>query len=447
MELLRLEEAAAALAEGRTTSRALTEACLAEIEKPDGEGKRAFITLDREGALAQAAAMDGLRAVGAAPSPWAGIPIAVKDLFDLKGQVTTAGSRALADQPAAADDAPAMARLRQAGLVLLGRNNMTEFAYSGLGLNPHYGTPKNPFDRALGRVPGGSSSGAAVAVADGMALGAIGSDTSGSCRIPAAFCGITGFKPTQARVPLGGAAPLSYSLDSIGPLARSVSCCAILDSLLAGEARVAAQIPPLGTLRLAVLRNYVLEDMDAVVSRAFETALQRLSAAGAGLVDLKLPEIEELPAINAKGGLAGAESYHWHRPHMERAGDLYDPRVLSRIKRGAEQSAVDYLDVLAARRRLIASSAAKTSGFDAVVYPTVPIVAPTFDALKEDADYYRINLLVLRNSLLGNFLDRCAISLPLASEGAPVGLTLLGERGGDAALLAKAAVIEGLLAQ
>ncbi len=351
------------LAAGQTTSRALTEACLSEIERPDGEGSRAFIAVDREGALAQAEAMDRLRAAGAAPSPWAGIPIAVKDLFDLKGQVTKAGSRALADQPAAAEDAPAMARLRQAGLVLLGRNNMTEFAYSGLGLNPHFGTPKNPYDRDLGRVPGGSSSGAAVAVADGMALGAIGSDTSGSCRIPAAFCGITGFKPTQARVPLAGAAPLSYSLDSIGPLASSVACCAILDSLLAGEGYAAPNGRPPAGLRLAVLRNYVLEDMEAAVGQAFERALHQLSAAGAQLVDLHLPEADALPEINAKGGLAGAESYHWHRPHIERAKELYDPRVISRILRGAEQSAADYLDVLAARRRLIASSAARTGSF------------------------------------------------------------------------------------
>ena len=218
---------AADLDSGRTTSRKLVEECLARIADPAGEGPRAFIHVDREAALTAADAMDRLRKVNAVPSRFAGIPISIKDLFDIKGQVTRAGSRALDDSPAAEHDAASVARLRQAGFVLIGRTNMTEFAYSGIGINPHFGTPKGGWNRAVGHVPGGSSSGAAVSVLDGMAHGALGTDTGGSCRIPAAYNGIVGYKPTQRRVPLDGSVPLSFSLDSIGPLARSVACCAM----------------------------------------------------------------------------------------------------------------------------------------------------------------------------------------------------------------------------
>ncbi|MET0879894.1 MAG: amidase family protein, partial [Tardiphaga sp.] len=228
-----LASLAADLEAGRTTSRKLVEACLAQIADPAGEGQRTFIHVDRDAALAAADAMDGLRKAGAAPSPYAGIPVSIKDLFDIKGQVSRAGSRALEDSAPAESDAPAVARLRAVGFVVIGRTNMVEFAYSGIGTNPHYGTPKSSYKREIGHVPGGSSSGAAVSVVDGMAHGALGTDTGGSCRIPAAFNGIVGFKPTQARVPLDGAVPLSFTLDSIGPLARTVECCAIMDAVLA----------------------------------------------------------------------------------------------------------------------------------------------------------------------------------------------------------------------
>src|SRR4029079_4826613 len=221
------------LESGRTTSRQLVEACIARIADPSGEGRRTFLHVDKDAALAAADAMDGLRKVKAAPSRYAGIPVSIKDLFDIKGQVTRAGSRALDDSSPAEQDAPTVARLRKAGFVVIGRTNMSEFAYSGIGINPHYGTPKGGWNRAAGHVPGGSSSGAAVSVLDGMAHGALGTDTGGHCPIPAAFNGIVGYKPTQRRVPLDGSVPLSFSLDSIGPLARSVSCCAILRAVLA----------------------------------------------------------------------------------------------------------------------------------------------------------------------------------------------------------------------
>src|SRR5450432_4471315 len=229
------------LENGGTSARKLVDACLARIADTSGEGARAFILVDAEAAIEAAEAMDRLREVKAAPSPYAGIPVSIKDLFDIKGQVTRAGSRALEDSAPAEADAPVVARLRRAGFIVIGRTNTTEFAYSGIGINPHFGTPKGAWARQVGHVPGGSSSGAAVSVVDGMAHGALGTDTGGSCRIPAAFNGIVGFKPTQRRVPLDGGVPLSFSLDSFGPIARTAGCCAVLDSVLANEAFVPLQ--------------------------------------------------------------------------------------------------------------------------------------------------------------------------------------------------------------
>src|SRR5271163_4385780 len=271
----------AALAEdldgGRTSARQLVDQCLARITDTSGEGARTFIHVDAEAAIEAAEAMDRLREVKAAPSPFAGIPVSIKDLFDIRGQVTRAGSRALEDSAAAEADAPAVARLRRAGFIVIGRTNMTEFAYSGIGINPHFGTPKGAWQRSVGHVPGGSSSGAAVSVVDGMAHGALGTDTGGSCRIPAAYNGIVGFKPTQRRVPLDGGVPLSFSLDSYGPLARSVACCATLDAVLADEPVVPLQPRPIRGMRLAVPTTVVLDDLDDAVAQAFERALQVLS--------------------------------------------------------------------------------------------------------------------------------------------------------------------------
>src|SRR5258705_13456870 len=234
--------------------------------------------------------MDGLREVNAAPSPFAGIPISIKDLFDIKGQVTRAGSRALDDSPPAEADAPAVARLRRAGFIVIGRTNMTEFAYSGMGINPHYGTPKSAWQRSVGHVPGGSSSGAAVSVVDGMAHGGLGTDTGGSCRIPAAYNGIVGYKPTQRRVPLEGTVPLSFTPENFGPLGRTVGCCAVLDAVLANEAIVPLQPRPIKGMRLAVPTTVALDELDDEVARTFDSALETLSRE-AGLIErIAVPE-------------------------------------------------------------------------------------------------------------------------------------------------------------
>jgi aspartyl-tRNA(Asn)/glutamyl-tRNA(Gln) amidotransferase subunit A len=415
----------AQLAAGRCSSRELVEACLERIADGAGEGHRAFLQVDRAGALAQADTVDALRARGATVPAYAGIPISIKDLFDIAGQVTRAGSIVLSDRAPAAADAPGVARLRRAGLVLIGRTNMTEFAFSGLGLNPHYGTPLNPWRREHGHIPGGSSSGAAVSVADGMAHAALGTDTGGSCRIPAAFTGLVGYKPTANRVPLLGAVPLSPSLDSIGPIARSVHCCAQLDALLADEHPPDLGDDSLAGMHFALPRTAVLEDMDRCVAAEFARALSRLSAAGARITEIDVPEFAELPAIHARGTIATAESFAWHRPLLATRAAEYDPRVRTRIQIGATQSAADYITLLGARKSFIAGVEQRLAEFDAFLMPTVPVIPPRLAELAADDAYVRINKLVLRNSTVVNFLDGCAISIPVHDIGQPpVGLTL-----------------------
>ncbi|MCW5730539.1 MAG: amidase [Alphaproteobacteria bacterium] len=436
-------ELARELAAGRTTSRALTEAMLARIDDPNGEGSRVFVRVDRDGALAAADHWDRMRKLGHVPGPIAGLPVSIKDLFDIQGQPTPAGSTFLVHEKAAAD-APVVARLRAAGAVLIGRTNMTEFAYSGLGLNPHYGTPGNPFDRA--RVPGGSSSGAGVSVADGMSVIGLGTDTGGSVRIPAAFCGIVGFKPTARRIPLAGGVPLSTTLDSYGPLVPSVACAAIADAILAGEEPSVPEALPISGLRLGVITNFVTDALDQTVARACERALARLSRQGARLVDLRLDALEEIPKANRTGGFAASEAYAWHRPYLETHKDAYDPQVRSRILMGAGMSAADYVDLLRRRVEIRAMADRASAPFDALLAPTIAIVPPRMDEVARDEEYRRINMLILRNPSLFNFLDRCALTLPIQEPGElPVGLMAIGETMGDRRLLAVGRALEAAL--
>jgi len=429
------------------TSRALVDQCLERIKDAAGEGPRTFLKVYGEDARIAADAYDALRRHGAAPSLFAGIPVSVKDLFDVAGDVTTAGSIALRHAPPATRDATAIARLRAAGFIPIGRTNMTEFAFSGLGINPHYDTPRNPYDRKTGRIPGGSSSGAAVSVSDGMAMAALGTDTGGSCRIPAALCGIVGFKPTAARVPTAGTMPLSQTLDSIGPLAPTVACCAVLDAVLAGQAPGELETFPLDGLRLAVPQTLVLDGLDRDVSGAFAAALSALSGAGVRIVDIPLRELAELAQVNRKGGFVTAEAYAVHRPLIKVKGKDYDPFVLARIERGKEQDAADYIELQWVREEMIRRLNEITAPYDALLMPTVPIIAPTLRELGA-GDAARIaNAMLLRNPSLVNFFDRCAISLPCHKAGdAPVGLSLVGETGADRKLFAIAAAVEKLVA-
>jgi len=441
-----LAELARDLRAGTTSSRGLVEECLARIANAAGEGQRTFIKVHADTARAAADCCDRLRAHGAQLSPFAGIPVSIKDLFDLAGDVTTAGSTVLRDQPRAEADAPSVARLRAAGFIPIGRTNMTEFAYSGLGVNPHYGTPLNPFERSRRRIPGGSSSGAAISITEQMCHGALGTDTGGSCRIPAAFCGIVGFKPTARRVPLDGVFPLSRTLDSVGPLAASVECCAILDAFLAAESSPGLDTRAVRGARLAVPQRYVLDNLEPHVARSFERALSQLSRARAELIELPLIELDEISRINAKGGFPAAESYALHRQRLDTQRAQMDPRVAMRILRGREQSAADYIDLFRARADLERHTARHLAPFDAAVLPTCAVIAPMLAELESDEEYIRLNLLAVRNSTVVNLLDRCAISIPCQEAGsAPVGLTLMGPPGGDRALLALAAAVETLI--
>jgi aspartyl-tRNA(Asn)/glutamyl-tRNA(Gln) amidotransferase subunit A len=432
------------LENGRTSARKLVDQCIARIADPAGEGQRVFIHVDKDAAIEAAEAMDRLRKAKAAPSRFAGIPVSIKDLFDIKGQVTRAGSRALDDSPPAQADATVVARLRRAGFVVIGRTNMTEFAYSGIGINPHYGTPKSAWQRGVGHVPGGSSSGAAVSIADGMAYGALGTDTGGSCRIPAAFNGIVGFKPTQRRVPLDGGVPLSFTLDSFGPLARSVSCCAILDAVLADEPVVPLRPRPIKGMRLAVPTTIVLDDLDDAVAQAFDRALETLSRQGALIERIEVPEFLDIGVMNTKGGFSAAESYAWHRFLIASKGDVYDPRVAVRILRGEGMSAADYVDLLGARRSMIARIETRIAPYDALVMPTTANTPPRIaDLVADDKAFTTQNLRALRNPSLINMIDGCSISLPAQREGeVPVGLMLAAAGGSDRRIFELAAGME-----
>jgi aspartyl-tRNA(Asn)/glutamyl-tRNA(Gln) amidotransferase subunit A len=435
------------LATGKTSSQALVEDALMRIAAPSGEGARVFLRTRRESALAEARASDALRAHGVVASPLAGIPVSVKDLFDVAGDITRAGSKALADSAPASSDAAAVRRLRQAGAIIVGRTNMVEFAFSGLGLNPHYGTPKNPWDRDRGRIPGGSSSGAAVSVADGMAAMGLGTDTGGSVRIPAALCGLTGFKPTAGRVSKEGTFPLSTTLDSIGPIAPGVGCCALVDSILAGGMPQVPPALPLKGLRLGVVQDYVLEGLDSGVAEAFGNTLSRLSRAGASVSDVRFEALLRLPQINLKGGLVVAEAHAIHRDLIARYKDAYDPRVLSRILRGTDISAADYIDILTQRAAMIAESARLAAPYDALLMPTVVMVAPEIGPLEADDKLYaKTNLAMLRNPSVVNFLDGCALSIPCQEPGAaPVGMMVVGRSGEDRRLLATGLALESAL--
>jgi aspartyl-tRNA(Asn)/glutamyl-tRNA(Gln) amidotransferase subunit A len=431
---------------GRTTARKLVEECIARIANPEGEGQRTFIHVDREAALEAADAMDHLRKANAAPSRFAGIPVSIKDLFDIRGQVTRAGSRALEDSAPADGDAPVVARLRRAGFVVIGRTNMTEFAYSGIGTNPHYGTPKGVWQRKVGHVPGGSSSGAAVSIADRMAYGALGTDTGGSCRIPAAYNGIVGFKPTQRRVPLDGGVPLSFSLDSFGPLANSVSCCAILDAVLADESVTPLRPRPIKGMHLAVPTTVALDELDDAVAKTFERALATLVRHGAEIEHVEVPEFLDVGMMNSKGGFAASESYAWHRYLITSKGDMYDPRVAARIMRGEGMSAADYIDLVTARRSLIARVAARLAPYDALVMPTTSNTPPRIADLADDKAFAVENLRSLRNCSLINMIDGCAISLPAHRDGeVPVGLMLAASGGSDRRIFELAAGMEAAI--
>ncbi len=416
-----------AIAQGLSSADQEMQRCIAIAQSPACE--HTFVSLNEVLALTQ---------VTQTPPklPLSGLAVSVKDLFDVAGQVTSAGSRVLSSYPPALIDCPAVERLKAAGGVVLGRTNMVEFAFSGVGTNPHYGTPVNPCDASTARIPGGSSSGAAVSVATGAAFIGLGSDTGGSIRIPAALCGLVGFKPTMRTVPAAGTVPLSSTLDSVGAITRSVHDAMVAHEVLSSTS-IAPSNAPLASYRLAVARCTMLDDLDPVVAKAFDSSLARLKAAGAQIAEIDLNEISQLTAIQSRGGFSAPEAMAWHMaqglwPNQQSA---HDPRVAQRIATAQAMTAADYIALQSQRQAWMLRMGKGLASFDAVLSPTVPIVAPSIascapsqgldaqlDAAR-DAEFWRINALLLRNTSVVNLLDGCAISLPCHAPGQlPAGL-------------------------
>lgn len=427
---------------GRLLARDCLEAAIDQAQAP--VCTHAFLGTSFEAARQQCDAAD-------ASQPLAGLPFSVKDSFDVQGQPTPAGSTVLKHAPAAKNNSPAVARLLAAGGALIGRTNMTEFAFSGVGVNPHYGTPHNVADNVHPRIPGGSSSGAAVSVAAGAAFIGLGSDTGGSIRIPAALNGIVGFKSTARLVPTYGALPLSQTLDTVCAMTRSVRDAVLAHEILS-DRRVNLQGPALAGMRFAVPNALFLDGMDSAVAQAFENALRLLREAGAIIDTLNLPPLSDLPAINSTGGLSAAESYAWHRTLLESSAAAYDPRVSQRIAKGAAMKAWEYLDLLHARITWIERMLNLLAPYDAILSPTVPIVAPLLACVApgpaQDDEFFRLNALLLRNPSVVNMLDGCAISIPCHAPGElPVGLMIWHGALHDDSVLRIATQVEEILAQ
>ena len=430
----------------RTSSRELAEQALARIAEPNGEGSRAFIRVFADEARATAAESDARSERAEPRRPLEGLPISVKDLCDIEGVVTLAGSKVREPELAATQDAVVVARLRAAGAVIIGTTNMNEFAMGTPGTNAHYGTPRNPWDRATGRIPGGSSSGAAVSVADGMSAAALGSDTAGSIRVPSALCGLVGFKPTARRIPLTGVFPLSPTLDSVGPIARSVQCCATFDAVLAGEKAKQVLNRPLAGMRFGVLTTLVQDNLEPIVASAYQRALDTLRAAGANVVEFALPLVADIPALFTNGGITIAEAYRFHRPMLDRAQSEYDPMVARRLRAGSVITDAEYQELMRKRGAMIEESAKATRQFDALLMPTSPMVAPSIASVQDVDAWQAVHRRLLYPNAIANVLDRCALTLPLQPIGEPpVGLTILGETLADQRVLEIGQAVERAL--
>jgi len=425
----------------RPSCRDRLEQALARIADPSGEGRRACLTVYTDTARAAADAADTRAAKDVSLGPLDGVIVSIKDLFDVAGEPTRAGSKILAEEAAPAlADAEVVRRLRAAGTVIVAKTNMTEFAFSGIGANPHFGTPGNPRDRA--RVPGGSSAGAPVAVADGMCEIAIGTDTGGSVRVPAALCGLVGFKPSRQRIPTDGAFPLSRTLDSVGPIAHSVADCAKADAVMAGEEFVPLEPLALTGLRFGVADGLPLDRLDDSVAAGFAAALARLDGAGVRLTHETLSLFDDMGEVNAKGGIVPPEACAVHRDRLRRRAADFDPNVRIRIERGCVATAVEFAAILREQARLVAAMDLRLGALDVLVMPTTSIVAPTIAEVAEPSMFAARNAALLRNTAIVNFFDLCAISLPLPGvplATLPVGLMLIARNGQDRRLLRIAA--------
>ncbi|WPB57258.1 amidase [Xylophilus sp. GOD-11R] len=433
------------IAGGAATHESVVQASLDGAAAPVAAS--VFTRLYPDAALAAARHADAASAAGVQLAALAGLPVSIKDLYDVAGEATASGSVICANDAPAAADAPVVERLRRAGAAIVGKTNMTEFAFSGVGINPHHGTPRNPSDASVARIPGGSSSGAAVSVALGLAVAGLGSDTGGSIRIPAALCGLVGFKSTQSRTTLAGTFPLSGTLDTVCSMAHGVADCIAVDAVIA-DSPLAVRPRDIRGMRFAVPRTLVFDGVEPAVAAAFDRAIATLNEAGATIVDLPLAEFAEIAAIGSPVGLSAIEGAAIHAERLATQSDRMDPRVAARMKTGLPVAASAYLAMLRARQQWIARVERQLTGFDAFLCPTVPLVAqPTEALLASDAEFFRVNGLMLRNPSVVNFLDGCSFSLPCQAAGElPVGLMVSSVRGDDAALAGVALAVEGAIA-
>jgi aspartyl-tRNA(Asn)/glutamyl-tRNA(Gln) amidotransferase subunit A len=408
--------------------------------------KHVFTQLYADAASASAQHCDAQPQVGRSLGTLHGVCITIKDNIDVAGETTMAGGVVCAGEAYALHDAPVVQRLRDAGAVVLGKTNMSEFAFSGVGINPHHGTPANPADAAHARVPGGSSSGAAVSVALGLVEVGIGTDTGGSIRIPAALCGLVGYKSTQARIPCTGVMELSRTLDTVGSITRSVRACLAVDAVLSQQP-LPTDAASLRGLRFAVPKTLMMDDVDATVAQAFARTLRRISDAGAQVVEIPFTALGDIAALSMPGGFSPIESYAAHHARLERGAHQIDHRVVARMMLGKGISAQDYLELHNRRHAWIAAAEQTLKGFDAMLCPTVPMVAPlTEPLLKDDQAFFKVNRLLLRNPSAINYMDGCAWSLPCHEEGElPVGLMVSGVAGQDADLARVALALENLI--
>jgi aspartyl-tRNA(Asn)/glutamyl-tRNA(Gln) amidotransferase subunit A len=435
-----LHEQARLIARGDLSPVELTRLYLDRISTHN-ETLSAYISVTADRAMAMAQAAESALSGGDHRGPLHGIPIALKDLFDVSGLVTTGGTIILRDN-VAERDATAARRLFEAGAVLLGKTHMVEFAFGGAGINHHYGTPWNPWDADVHRLPGGSSSGSAVAVAGGLASAALGSDTGGSVRIPASFCGLVGLKPTFGRVSCAGALPLDPSLDSVGPLSRCVTDAAMVYNVIAGvdpfDSGTLA-VPPfvpvedleaeVGGMRLCIPREYFWDDVEPAVEAAVRATAGVFADLGAYVDEVTLDPLNRLNELRSFKNLTAVETCVSYGTLLEERGQDFDPIVRERMVDGFDVSAVEYLTVRRFRDTLQRDAAAAMADIDVLLVPTTPFVAPAVDDCDDQGpEYWRINGMCLRNTAAANLLGLCAISLPcgFTEDGLPIGLMLIG---------------------
>jgi aspartyl-tRNA(Asn)/glutamyl-tRNA(Gln) amidotransferase subunit A len=440
-------ELGADLRAGRRDAVDLVEQTLAAIAAHPDQAIFTQVTAAR--ARREALAARARLRAGLALGPLDGVPVAWKDLFDVEGRVTTAGSKVLAREAPAARDAALIAAAGRAGLVLVGLVNMTEFAFSGIGLNPHYGTPRNPHDQAVARAPGGSSSGSGVVVAAGLTPIAIGTDTGGSVRVPASFNGVVGYKTSTGHFPMDGVFPLSRTLDTLGPLARTVEDCVLADAALRGAVAPEARRCAIADLNILVPETVAFDGVEPAVAANFEAAIARLVARGARVARRPMPQLQAVLDLTAqRGPLVGIEALHVHRERV--AGpdaEAMDRRVVKRIRLAQSIAAVDLVDLLHRRRRLIAETC-EAIGDAVVAFPTTPNVAMPIAPLEADDEVFaRENLKTLRNTAIGNFLDWCGVAIPsgIDGQGMPTSLLLSAPHGRDAAVLSAALAVEAVV--